>query len=265
MRNRTWTRREWRILRRRYGHESTRELATRLHRTPLAVRQAAKKLRLTHCRRWNPADLEVLRRDYGTVPGVELARRLGIPLKRLHTAAKRHGLTDTYLRLADVEPRLRELVALKWCNRCIARDLGSERHVVCRWRVRLGLPSVNSRGTVATCKPCIDKIKATTARQCEKAGVPNLGHLRRLSYQRYAERNGWPSDLRPRAVQILNLLAHAGVPLNRRQIADGIGMEWKGSRKSLVSNDPEGSYLAHRASGLRFCRPSRIARTLWDC
>jgi hypothetical protein len=34
-------------------------------------------------------------------------------------------------------------------------------------------------------------------------------------------------------------------PMTRRELADAIGMPWKGSRKSLVSNDPEGSYLAH--------------------
>ena len=58
---------------------------------------------------------------------------------------------------------------------------------------------------------------------------------------------GLPSDLRPRAVAILNALYDRG-PMTRRELADVIGMPWKGSRKSLASNDPEGSYLAHLAA-----------------
>jgi hypothetical protein len=33
--------------------------------------------------------------------------------------------------------------------------------------------------------------------------------------------------------------------MTRPQIAEAVGMPWKGSRASLRSNDPEGSYLAH--------------------
>lgn len=71
-----------------------------------------------------------------------------------------------------------------------------------------------------------------------------MAEVRRLAFNQFAERHGWPSDLRPRAVQILDLLYQYG-PKTRRQIVEATGMPWLGSRKSLHSNDPEGSYLAH--------------------
>jgi DNA-binding IclR family transcriptional regulator len=82
-----------------------------------------------------------------------------------------------------------------------------------------------------------------------------------VAYKAFAKESGWPDDLRPRAVQILNLLASHGMPLTRKQIAEKIGMPWKGSRKSLHSNDKEGSYLANlQARGL-VIKLGKIANT----
>jgi hypothetical protein len=112
------------------------------------------------------------------------------------------------------------------------------RRTVCEFRARLNLPS-------NACSPWRrDQVRQRTSLQLLQMGLPSIGYLRVLAFRAFARRNGWPEDLRPRAVQILNLLYEQG-PQTRRQISDAIGMPWKGSRKSLHSNDPEGSYLAH--------------------
>jgi hypothetical protein len=102
----------------------------------------------------------------------------------------------------------------------------------------LGLPS--NRGG----ERYRDRVRQKTREQLRKAGVESLANVRTKAFQDWAESCGWPRNLRPRHVEILNLLWEKG-PQTRREIAAAIGMPWKGSRKSLVSNDPEGSYLAH--------------------
>jgi len=113
-----------------------------------------------------------------------------------------------------------------------------ERHTVGNWRKRLGLPantlSVHRR----------ELIREKSAEQLRAAGLTTLAELRAPTFRQRALASGGPADLRPRAVQMLNALWDRG-PMTRRELADVLGMPWKGSRKSLVSNDPEGSYLAH--------------------
>lgn len=139
-----------------------------------------------------------------------------------------------------VRKRLIALVREGLCNPHIAAILQCERHTVGDWRKRLGLPA--SRGQ--KCERCRRETSERTKAQCDSAGLPSLAQLRVRRYRQFARESGWPEDLRPRAVHILNALYERG-PMTRREIAEAVGMPWKGSRKSLVSNDPEGSYLAH--------------------
>ena len=83
----------------------------------------------------------------------------------------------------------------------------------------------------------------------DAAGLPNLAALRAAVFRDRARASGWPEDLRPRAVQILNALWDRG-PMTRTEIALAIGLRinYGGPheiRKILKSNDAEGSYLAH--------------------
>lgn len=101
------------------------------------------------------------------------------------------------------------------------------------------------------------KIAAKTREQLAAAGLRSIGEIRAKAFVEFGARQGWPGIHRPRAVQILNLLYERG-PHTRQQICAAIGMPWKGSRKSLCSNDPEGSYLAHlMARGLVVQLPGR--------
>jgi hypothetical protein len=87
-------------------------------------------------------------------------------------------------------------------------------------------------------------VRSRTGEQLERGGFRSLAELRSWVFRRMAEKAGWPADLRPRHVDILNALWDRG-PMTRRELADAIGMRWLGSRGSLKSSDPEGSYLAH--------------------
>jgi hypothetical protein len=248
---RPWQRGEKANLRRWYGAITVAEIGARLARTTDSVRNMARGLGLRTRRYWPKDQLRQLRRLYGRVPGPELARRLGVSLKRLHNAAKRHGLTaERFAWTAAAERRLKELHGQGWSDTEIAREFGCERHTVSACRERLGLPAWYGTPGSPWHEHRKTQVRERTAAQLKAAGCASLGELRRKAYRDYARANGWPEDLRPRAVMILNALAAKG-PMTREQIAAAVGMPWKGSRKSLVSNDPEGSYLGNlQARGL---------------
>jgi hypothetical protein len=105
-------------------------------------------------------------------------------------------------------------------------------------RQALGLPSN------ATHPRRRARVAERTRRQVAEAGVASLAEVRVLAFRKFAVLSGWPGDLTPRQVLILEALDARG-PLTRPEIAEAIGMPWKGSRKSLVGNVPGGSYLAH--------------------
>lgn len=243
--NQPWTRREDTYLEQQCLRASAAAMAVALGRTPAAVLKRMQALGLRSGRYWSSADIAWLKANYGVLGPVACAQRLGCSVKRVWNAAKRHGLTSDYVLLTPARAeRIRELVGLGWCNAHIAADLGGHRAVVRVWRRRLGLPAVGSRGAVASCGSCRAQSQEALQRQLVRAGVASLGQVRSLAHRRYAVAHGWPEDLRPRAVQILDLLWFQG-PQTRREIAARLGMSWKSTRKALCSNDPGGSYLAY--------------------
>ena len=190
---------------------------------------------------WTPDEVEALRQLYRRVPAHEIAELLGRTKSQVQQAGSRYGFHKEACPWdARTIARLRRLHARGWSDTEIAKAIGSERHVVGERRAKLGLPSVLWSGHQRR------RVAAKTREQLRKAGVPTLGALRVKVYRDRARAAGWPEDLRPRAVQILSVLWERG-PQTRRQLADAIGMPWKGARHSLTSNDPEGSYLAHLA------------------
>jgi hypothetical protein len=187
---------------------------------------------------WTDAELAFLREHYGALSTGQLARCLERTVRSVYHAVGVHGLKRrgrlAVTRAVIAEVRRRHRAGQNDSE--IAQALGCWRQTVGRVRRRLGLSERSHSG--ATARRKVESQRRTL-------GIATAGELRRLSYRRYAARNGWPEDLRPRAVQILNLLAGSGLPLTRRMIARGIGLPWIDSRRSLKSNDPEGSYLAH--------------------
>ncbi len=193
-------------------------------------------------RLWTPAEDAVVRRDYRRRLARHIASELGRTVSQVRARARAMGMAiPQRIRAPGFVAFLRSCNAAGWSDAEIAETWGgTDRHAVSHLRRELGLPSNAHSRRVRR------KIAAATARQCEREGVATLGALRTEIFRRRARAAGWPEDLRPRAVQILNALWQRG-PMTRQELAEAIGMPWKGSRKSLVSNDPEGSYLAHLA------------------
>jgi hypothetical protein len=239
-----WTPERDAVVRAEYPHsESIDVLAVRLGCSRSVLRSRANRLRVFRRQPWTDAQTHAVREKYGKVPATEIAREINRPVNQVYQMADRLGVMERRELVAEADREtIRRRNADGWVDSEIAAELGWTRECVCHHRRAMGLPSnaLSERRRQA--------VREKTQQQLEHAGLPNLGAVRRKAYRDFARENGWPADLRPRAVQILNLLATVGVPLTRRQIADGIGMSWKGSRKSLRSNDPEGSYLAHLAA-----------------
>lgn len=189
----------------------------------------------------------------------QIARDLGRSYEFVHRHA--HSTADGwkssfFLDEAGKE-KIRQLVPTAICNSCIGREVGIGRKEVRRWRKQLGLSAYQGNG-MQGCQRCSDRTRETTKQQLAKAGLKSIGMLRVVAFRKYARENGWPEDLRPRAVQILSTLYLHG-PQTRRQIAERIGMPWKGSRASLHNNDKEGSYLANlMARGLVVCANRKL-------
>lgn len=236
-----WTKREDAYLRRWRGKRSDAQIAEQLGRSPMSVKCRAQKIGLVQRRMWTERELRYLRTHVGSMPRVEIARRLGRTPSQVYQAVARYCPNQVQWRTCVDErwlKRMRSLHARGYSDAEIADKLGCERHTVGDWRRRLGLAD-NTRSERRR-----RRVAEKTRKQLEAEGLRSLGELRVKAFRDRARAAGWPDDLRPRAVQVLNALWDHG-PMTRRELADAIGMPWKGSRKSLTSDDPEGSYLAH--------------------
>jgi hypothetical protein len=189
-------------------------------------------------RLWTDDEVGELRRLYGKVKPHEIAVRLGRTRSSILNAARVHNLGRTHV-ITDRKflGKLRRLNKAGLSDSDIALQFACDRHCVSRHRRHLNLPS-QARGA-----RWIEEIRAGTKRQCEAAGVRSLGELRALSHRIRAIKAGWPTTVRLRGLEILELLEKHG-PMTRRQIIDALGMTWRGVRRSLKSNGPGGSYLA---------------------
>lgn len=191
---------------------------------------------------WNPADDDRLRELYPTHTAAQLARQLGQKVKAVQNRAVALGLR----KLGDRDgllPRVRELHGRGLTDTAIVRELGAAlsyaadpRREVTRLRDRLKLP------------PNADAILEAKRRgvkaQALVLGIEPGGALRKLAFRRFAAANGWPEDLPPRCVQILNVLADRG-PRTKVQLAEALGLPWRGlkNRDLLVSRSEGGSYV----------------------
>jgi hypothetical protein len=245
----SWTSRDKSYVRRSYGKRPTREIAAKLGRTVSGIRCLAKRLGVRTRELFTAAELAFIREASGKLAVPEIARKLGRSQSSVHQRRAKMGLSCRRVPMVGFVSFLRQQHAAGWSDAEIASAWSArfpdrrtlERHTVGQYRERLGLPhnaySDHRRRRVAE----------RTQQQLAAAGLPSIGWLRKEAFRKRAIAAGWPGDLRPRAVQILNALWDRG-PMTRPEIAKAIGMPWKGSRQSLTSNDPEGSYLAHLQS-----------------
>lgn len=192
-------------------------------------------------RPWTDAERDTVRRLYREVGTAEIARRVGRTARSVYQQADKLGLVTPRTRIdGRFLATLRRLHARGWSDAEIASEFVCERHTVSKHRRALGLPS--NRGSARYRA----RVAAKTREQCKAAGVKSLAEVRALAFRERARRAGWPEDLRPRAIQMLDALAVLG-PLTRREIADAIGMAWHGSRSSLKARG-NSTYLAELMS-----------------
>ena len=251
---------EVRFLRRHATTLPAPEIARRLGRGRDQIYRWARQLGIKlQCTRkaWTPQEEARLRRLYGTAPAHRLARHFpGRAPGTLHQHAAVLGLSrpTPQFSAADLATLRRLHAAGQTCTE-IGKAVKHERHQVAKHLRRLGLkphPYQVTPGWRAS-------NAAQRQRQKTQLGITDTTQLRTLGFRRYARQQGWPEDLRPRSVQILDWLWTHG-PQTRRQIAAGLGLPWRGSRASRKSNDPEGSYLAHLMARGLVVRLGRMVR-----
>lgn len=238
-----WTAEQDDVVRRHYGHLPTGEIATLVGRSENAVGQRAQKLGLKHPRGWSAADVDVLRREYPTGDPAAIAARVGRPLCSVYVKARLLGLrAKNYVPPYSAEQieRVRVLHAEGLTDLAIAAATSIDRLVVNKIRHKLGLPVI----TDPTAK------KRGVANQLKTLGLSHPFELRDRAFRLYAVENGWPEDLRPREVQILNALVAADRPMTRLELAKAIGMRTDRHDKYhtqpvlLSGNGPGGTYTA---------------------
>jgi len=197
-------------------------------------------------RPWTKRELAFLRKNARQMPTQALAEALQRTPKAVSMKKMGLGLTRPSPRFSDADKQLlRELAAKGWCNRCIGRDIKHHRKEVRKWRIRLGLPPITVRG-MTDCPVCKERTRKTTQEQCRKAGVKSLAEIKQLVVAKFATDHGWPADLPPRCVQILELLAFHGA-MQRRELWEAMGRTWVRSRKAFSGRVGllGGNYLTH--------------------
>jgi hypothetical protein len=237
-----WSTTDDACLRQFYGRMRTLDLAVCLERSENAVGQRALKLGLDSGRYWSEEELVCLRQHYGREPVPVTAARLDRPIGQVYQTAVRYGIATHPQWPAEVLEAIRRGHADGLTDVAIGRRIGLSRNQVHAVRyARFGLPPN---------EPAILEARRRGIRtQRQVLGIRTSGELRALMHRRYAVENGWPAELLPREVQILNVLARAGVPLSRLEIARAIGMrtdreDRPGHLALLTGNGPGGTYTA---------------------
>lgn len=247
-----WSSQDEKMLARLYrgGMTNDLSLATYFQRTVKAVKSRRVVLGLVDKgRKYSHAELARLRKLWTDHSAKEIAVKLNRSVSSIFSAIDRYKLPRKGHRWPqETLDLVRRMNGRGLSDMEISREIKSlSRDQVHHIRMRLKLTTpeeAKQRGY----RRALDGQRKTL-------GIKSAGELRQVSFRRYAVKHGLPEDLRPRAVQMVYAMAQCGA-MTRRQIAEKIGMPWKGARKSLVSNDPEGTYLSNLMSrGIVFCLP----------
>lgn len=160
-------------------------------------------------RPWTDDDDAMLARLYPVVGAEESAVRMGRRPREVRYRVVKLGLHGRSRRDCALEVSDETILGLYlqgMTDRQIADALGVTIDCVWRRRTRFGLP---------------------------KNGRADWGAMNRSIRRRreeFALRSGWPTDLLPRQVQVLNLMASIGVPITTAQISEMIGLRCRSLR-----------------------------------
>jgi hypothetical protein len=204
---------------------------------------------------WTEQDDCDLRTLWGWLPPRLVAESLGRTTSSIGQHARKIGLPPLHAKFAPAtKEAIRRLHGDGLLDSEIARRLDLDRRSVSACRAkRLKLP-VNAEAVLRVQRENVEK-------QRRSLGIRHGGDLRTLGFRRFAIERGWPENLQPRAVQILEALAVAGRPMNRWELATIIGQDVEriretrlGQRKLLKSNGRGGNYVAElMRAGLVIC------------
>jgi hypothetical protein len=186
-------------------------------------------------------------RDYRRLPVPVLAGRLGRSVVSLYQKARVLGLMTPGRSRTDprLDAKVKRFSGRGLSDAEVAKEIGCERHAVSDARKRLGLPAQTYS------EHRREMVRRKTREQCRAAGVRNLAEVRVLAWRRRAAGSGWPADLQPRAIQILDALSARG-PMTRREVAAAIagefGLSWRPGESPASSSDRGGGAGAGQGS-----------------
>jgi hypothetical protein len=187
---------------------------------------------------WTEYQDDFLRRHFRRVETKQIADLLDRERRDVSIRAYELGIAkkrpDGYLEAAKVELAQRLCAqGASWTQ--LGDALGVDRHRLKK------LGRVHGFAVNESHEARRQRYRNNLLRQRESLGIETAGQLRSLAFRRFAERRGWPADLRPRQVQIMDFLYEYG-PNGRREIAEAVGAKWKG-RNTLSCSCSAGSYL----------------------
>ena len=208
--------------------------------------------------------MEILRCEYRTLGAKAVAHRLGVPVQTVYRAASRFGVARPIERVVgkELDAHIRDHHSQGWSDSEITNAWNATHpKTICRRhlserRRHLGLKSNanNERHR--------QRVAAKTQEQLKEAGCNSLAEVRAKAYRKFARDRGWPEDLRPREVQIMDLLYERG-PHTRRGIAEGIGWNTQRDQRTWLccGKYGRGSYLANlMARGLVIRLSGRVVK-----
>lgn len=172
----------------------------------------------------------------------EIAKEIGCGHRAVSLRRNELGLTPQKSNQSDSltphDELIRQRLSEGWSDSEIAAELGVNRRAVGFRRLVLGIAASGNNERRRS------KVREKTQQQCQRAGVKSLAEVRTQAFSRFATDLGWPSDLRPRCVQILELLYIREIE-TFEGIARAIGMNMSRRRQAwLYCNEKGGSYVA---------------------
>lgn len=190
-------------------------------------------------RSWTAEEDDYLRQHFVRTPCHTLAAKLDRGTSGIYQRARNLGLSKGLQRINPKEvAKIPKLHAEGLTDQEIADRTGIQRRYVSELRRdKFNLP-VNDEAVLIARRRGVKS-------QLKTLGLDSPAQLRTRAFRLYAIENGWPEDLRPREVQILNVLAVHG-PMTREQISAKIGMR---GRLSSPANGRLPLYLTGRGRG----------------
>ncbi len=214
------------LLRQLWGNLPVAQIAARIGRTRSAVKNRAHALQLRTDQLYTQEEKGLVRQLYATHTAGQIAKIIHGSCESatsIYCLAHKMGLRKWPSWPVEVLGRVRQLHAEGLTDGQIAKRMadvfqpgpGGRSQVKSIRHDRFKLP--------VNVKAWKESIRDNYKIQLRTMGLSSLKEMRTQAYRKFAIENGWPESLRPREVQILNVLAEHG-PQTMLELATAIGM-----------------------------------------